>query len=290
MDAVVSTTGMEQNAPTDKRVNRFLESFKAVSANIQKLQDLPEAFVERKPLAVKQTRRRTLMHIVLSMLGSAVVCLLGFAIVYCMILYVEHSVQYTEAATSPRMYEVVSVPTIVQQLKRLPKVVEPMPEHVPVDVKLLMKPKLSIFDRTAMRVQVTQKLPVHAVASGPFQGTLPLSAALVPVTNHVDSTVTTHVPVPVETYTQWMLFMQSMSVVKPVEKTKPIAPPTACVCPRDDAKHGNDTSSDVAVESTGAILFEGLRNGMAMVGCAFVVVVGTTFVGVLMAGSGVATE
>jgi hypothetical protein len=181
-----------------------------------------------------------------------------------------------------------AVPTIVQQLKRLPKVVEPMPEHVPVDVKLLMKP--SIFDRTAMLVQVTQKLPVQAVASGPFQGTLPLSAALVPVTNHVDSTVTTHVPVPVETYTQWMLFMQSMSVVKPVEKTKPIAPPPACVCPRDDAKHGNDTSSDVAVESTGAIVFEGLRNGMAMVGCAFVVVVGYTFVGVLMAGSGVATE
>lgn len=220
----------------------------------------------------------------LSMLGCVLMSVVTVANVYCMM---EHSGQYTEAAASPRIFDVVYVPKRVQQLKRVPKVVPKvvlsMPEHVPVDVSIMMRQ--SLFKRE-LRPKVTHIMPVQAVAATAFEGAFKMSTALVPVANHVHSKVTRHVLVPVETYTQWMLFMQSMSVVKPVEKTKPSAPPPACVCPRDDETHGNKTSSDVAVESTGAIIFRGVRFGCELVGAAFIVFV---FVS-LFTATGVGTE
>jgi hypothetical protein len=280
MDANAQMSEVKSDPLIEKMVNEIFEKFKELDLKEKQTEQVVPKIVDPK-----ENNSWSMCNILFQLV---LIVLLSTFLLSAMLMHSPAADAAAPTIVNELKAADAAAPTIVQQLKRLPKVVEPIPEHVPVDVKLLMKP--SIFDRTAMLVQVTQKLPVQAVVSSPFQGTLPLSAALVPVTNHVDSTVTTHVPVPVETYTQWMLFMQSMSVVKPVEKTKPIAPPPACVCPRDDAKHGNDTSSDVAVESTGAIVLNGIRDSMAMVGCAFVVVVGYTFVGVLIAGSGVATE
>jgi hypothetical protein len=268
MDASVSTAEMDQRARSAKWVSNFVLSFEALSLDVEKLHEIvPEPCVDNATAALKQTRRRTLRHIMLSMLGSVLVFLLTIAIVFCMLLYVEHSVQYAEAATSKRIYEVVSPPTRVHELKRVLKVVERMPEGMPVDVSLLMRS--SLFDRT-LRPKVTHFMPVQAVVAGPFKGTLPLSTSLVPVVGRVDTTLTTHVPVPVETYTQWMLFMQSMSVVKRVEKTKPSAEPPACVCPSIDAKDDNNTSKDAPVEIVNEQVWNGVCTGMAIVGFAVV--------------------
>lgn len=178
--------------------------------------------------------------------------------------------------------------TIVHQLKRVlkvvPQVVEQMPEGMPVDVSLLMK--RSLFNRN-LREIMKHNMPIPALASTHFEGALPLSTAVVTAASHVDTKVSSHVPVPVETYTQWMLFMHSMSVVKRVEETKTTVP--ACVCPRDDAKDANNTSEalkNTAVQTTGELLFNGAFAGMAIVGSAVTVaVVGTLIAGLTGFGS-----
>ena len=255
-------------------------SFKAMCLEID------EAAVKEAPapVAVKQTRGKTTWHSVLCIVVS--VFWFAFLIVF-FVFCVMHPLNYADAVAIQRNYETVPHPPRIHQLKRVLKVVPQVVEQKfvePVDIKFLTNP--SIFDRAAMRVKVTHKLPVQAVAATAFEGALQISTALVTVTNHVDAKVTTHVPVPVETYTQWMLFMQSMSLVKPVEKIKTSAPPPPCVCPRDDEKHSNKTSSDIAVESTGAIVFNGVRFAMELVGTVFVGVV----VFAAIAGTGVGSE
>lgn len=181
-----------------------------------------------------------------------------------------------------------AAPIIVHQLKRVlkvvPQVVEHMPEGMPVDVSLLMK--RSLFDRN-LREVMKHNLPIPALASTHFEGALPLSTAVVPAASHVDTKVSSHVEVPVGTYTQWMLFMHSMSVVKRVQETKTTA--SACVCPRDDAKNANNTSEalkDIAVQTTGELLLNGAFAGMAIVGSAVTVaLVGTLIAGLTGFGS-----
>lgn len=181
-----------------------------------------------------------------------------------------------------------AAPTIVHKLKRVlkvvPQVVERMPQGMPVDVSLLMRK--SLFNRN-LREIMKHNLPTPALASTHFEGALPLSTAVVPAASRVDTKVSSHVAVPVETYTQWMLFMHSMSVVKRVQETKTTAP--ACVCPRDDAKDANNTSKaskDVQVHTTGELLWNGACAGMAVVGSAVTVaLVGTLIAGLTGFGS-----
>lgn len=289
MDADAQMAKVNSDEYIANMVNDFVQKFERLDLKKQHAQEaVPVSPVKIETRVVSGHNKKNFLSMCNILLQLALIVLLSML---CFSVVLMHSPAAEAAAptiVNHRKSADVAAPTIVHELKRVSKVVPDVlePKVVePVNVMLLTKRSIFLSNK-ALRPKVTHIMPVQAVAATAFEGALQMSAAVVTVTNHVDAKVTTHVAVPVETYTQWMLFMQSMSLVKPVKKIKTSAPPPPCVCPRDDEKHGNKTSSDVAVESTGAIVFKGVRFAMELVGTAFVVFV---VIGAI-AGTGVGYE
>jgi hypothetical protein len=125
----------------------------------------------------------------------------------------------------------------------------------------------------------------HSIWERPLQMHTVVSTALtafVPSQTTTSIDLTDVVVMPLTDFKRFMANVaQTSVVVLSVDETKTAAP--ACVHPRDDAKHGNDTSNDAPVEIVNHDVFNGVCMGMAAVGLAVATTVVVSFVGGVIA-------
>lgn len=165
------------------------------------------------------------------------------------------------AATAPMDTPSVQSVQILQPLRRVHV-------HVPLP-QAAIEQKRSIWAR-----------PLHTVAPGTSL------MAFVPPSTTTGLVVTDLVVMQLKDFRRFMADAAETSVVVvSIQETKTTAP--ACVCPRDDAKYGTNTSIDAPVETGNQLVWNGVCSGMTIVGFAFV---GTVFFGVIAGVTGFGSE